>query len=256
MLRPGTFRLFLGRRDTHGRFSAASDSARDLQHHRLPDARRVVHRSAGEADVDVGRGMDGDAERRAAHARHPAAARRSHQGRAPRREISHRPSAVADRVRRGGGRIRAVAEIRHLDLFPADGTGAGGFPLRPCLADAAPCRCGSGGGTCASAKERRKGRGAGGRARTGPCAGNAHLRLLRPVPPAASVAESVLQDHPEPKPVQPAVAPEAARSCPKSPRRNASPPEASSPEVPSPGMQPGQAVPPPDSPISRTQPQR
>ena len=75
-------------------------------------------------------------------ARHPAAARRSHQGRAPRREISHRPSAVADRVRRGGGRIRAVAEIRHLDLFPADGTVAGGFPLRPCLANAAPCRCG------------------------------------------------------------------------------------------------------------------
>ena len=80
---------------------------------------------------------------------HPAAARRSHQGRASRREISHRPSAVADRVRRGGGRIRAVAEIRHLDLFPADGTVAGGFPLRPCLANAAPCRCGSGGGTCA-----------------------------------------------------------------------------------------------------------
>ena len=114
----------------------------------------------------------GDAERRAAHARHPAAARRSHQGRAPRCEISHRPSAVADRVRRGGGRIRAVAEVRHLDLFPADGAVAGGFPLRPCLANAAPCRCGSG-GACASAKSRAaKSRGAGGRARTRPCAGS------------------------------------------------------------------------------------
>ena len=84
-------------------------------------------------------------------ARHPVAARRSHQGRAPRREISHRPSAVADRVRRGRSRIRAVAEVRHLDLFPADGTVAGGFPLRPCLANAAPCSCG-GSGACASAK--------------------------------------------------------------------------------------------------------
>ena len=86
---------------------------------------------------------------------HPAAARRSHQGRAPRREISHRPSAVADRVRRGRGRIRAVAEVRHLDLFPADGAVAGGFPLRPCLANAAPRRCG-GSGACASAKSAPK----------------------------------------------------------------------------------------------------
>ncbi len=56
-------------------------------------------------------------------------------------------------------------------------------------------------------------------------------------PPAASVAESVLKDHPEPKPVQPAVAPEAA--APKTP----------SPEVPSPGLQPGPGFPPsPDKP--------
>ena len=33
----------------------------------MPDV--LVHRTAGEADADVGRGMDGDAERRAAHAR-------------------------------------------------------------------------------------------------------------------------------------------------------------------------------------------
>jgi hypothetical protein len=52
------------------------------------------------------------------------------------------------------------------------------------------------------------------------------------VPAAASVAESVLQDHPEPKPVQPAVAPEAA-----SPNKPSL--EASSPEIPSPGIQPG-----------------
>jgi hypothetical protein len=44
------------------------------------------------------------------------------------------------------------------------------------------------------------------------------------VPPAASVAESVLLDHPEPTPVQPV-----------------------SPEVPSPGLQPGGA-PSPDTP--------
>ena len=154
---------------------------------------------------------------------HPVAARRSHQGRAPRREISHRPSAVADRVRRGGGRIRAVAEIRHLDLFPADGAVAGGFPLRPCLANAAPCRCG-GGGACASAKKRRKGRGTGGRAPIRPLRRHAAPAPAAPsVPAAASVAESVLQDHPEPKPVQPAVAPEWLRSCPRRPRRKRRP---------------------------------
>ena len=52
------------------------------------------------------------------------------------------------------------------------------------------------------------------------------------VPPAASVAESVLKDHPEPKPVQPAVAPEAA--APKTPSPEVPSPEVHSPEVPSP----------------------
>ena len=247
MLRPGDIPVFLGRRDTHGRFSAASDSARDLQHHRLPDARRLVHRSAGEGDIDVGCGMGGDAERRAAYARHPAAARRSHQGRAPRREISHRPSAVADRVRRGGGRIRAVAEVRHLDLFPADGTVAGGFPLRPCIANAAPCRCGSG-GACACAKSRQKPPQKS-RLRPSPSRPRSRQPHLPPapaapsVPPAASVAESVLQDHPEPKPVQPAVTPEAA--APKTPSPEVPSPEVQSPEVPSPGLQPGPGFPPP-----------
>ena len=62
------------------------------------------------------------------------------------------------------------------------------------------------------------------------------------VPPAASVAESVLKDRPEPKPVQPAVTPEAA--APKTPS-----PEIPSPEVPSPGLQPGPGFPlPPDKP--------
>jgi hypothetical protein len=66
------------------------------------------------------------------------------------------------------------------------------------------------------------------------------------VPPAASVAESVLKDHAEPKPVQPAVAPEPASPKPPSPEIHspeASSPEASSPEVPSPGLQPGPSFP-------------
>lgn len=62
------------------------------------------------------------------------------------------------------------------------------------------------------------------------------------VPAAASIAESVLLDHPEPKLAQPAVAPEAA-----SPEVTS--PESSSPEVPSPGLQPGSGSPPsPDKP--------
>lgn len=62
------------------------------------------------------------------------------------------------------------------------------------------------------------------------------------VPAAASVAESVLQDHPEPKPVQPVVAPEA-------PSPNKPSLEASSPEIPSPGIQPGSGPQPsPDKP--------
>jgi hypothetical protein len=72
------------------------------------------------------------------------------------------------------------------------------------------------------------------------------------VPPAASVAESVLKDHPEPKPVQPAVAPEAAAPktpSPEVPSLEAQSPEAQSPEVPSPGLQPGPGFPPsPDKP--------
>jgi hypothetical protein len=63
------------------------------------------------------------------------------------------------------------------------------------------------------------------------------------VPPAASVAESVLKDHPEPKPVQPAVVPEAA--APKAPSPEVPSPEVQSPEVPSPGLQPGPSFPPP-----------
>jgi hypothetical protein len=85
------------------------------------------------------------------------------------------------------------------------------------------------------------------------------------VPAAASVAEAVLQDPPEPKPVQPvvapepkpvqpAVAPEAASVVPEvaSPAaapKTPSPDDASSPEVPSPGLQPGPSFPPsPDKP--------
>ena len=72
------------------------------------------------------------------------------------------------------------------------------------------------------------------------------------VPAAASVAESVLQDHPEPKPAQPAVtpvAPETASVVPEAAPPKTPSPEASSPEVPSPGIQPGSGPQPsPDKP--------
>ena len=74
------------------------------------------------------------------------------------------------------------------------------------------------------------------------------------VPAATSVAESVLKDHPDPKPAQPAITPEAASvvpeaSAPKTPSLEASSPETSSPEIPSPGLQPGSGSPPsPDKP--------
>jgi len=67
-------------------------------------------------------------------------------------------------------------------------------------------------------------------------------------PAAASVAEAVLQDHPEPKPVQP-IAPEAAPVVPEAASPKTPSPEASSPEVPSPGIQPGSGPhPSPDKP--------
>jgi hypothetical protein len=72
------------------------------------------------------------------------------------------------------------------------------------------------------------------------------------VPAATSVAESVLQDHSEPKPVQPAVTPvtpEAAPVVPEVASPKTASPEASSPEVPSPGIQPGSGPQPsPDKP--------
>jgi hypothetical protein len=68
------------------------------------------------------------------------------------------------------------------------------------------------------------------------------------VPAATSVAESVLQDRPEPKPAPPAAAPEAASVVPETPSPRTSP-EVTSPEVPSPGLQPGPDAPPsPDKP--------
>ena len=69
------------------------------------------------------------------------------------------------------------------------------------------------------------------------------------VPAAAAVAESVLLDHPEPKPVQPAAAPDAAPVVPEAASPKTPSPEASSPEIPSPGIQPGSGPqPPPDKP--------
>jgi len=73
------------------------------------------------------------------------------------------------------------------------------------------------------------------------------------VPAAASVAESVLQDHPEPKPVQPAVAPDVASVVPEAASPKTPSLEASSPEIPSPGIQPGSG--PQPSPPSPDKPQ-
>jgi hypothetical protein len=69
------------------------------------------------------------------------------------------------------------------------------------------------------------------------------------VPAATTVAESVLQDHPEPKPAHPAVTPEVASVAPETASPKTPSPEASSPEVPSPGIQPGSGPQPsPDKP--------
>jgi hypothetical protein len=73
------------------------------------------------------------------------------------------------------------------------------------------------------------------------------------VPAATSVAESVLQDHPEPKPAQPAVAPEAVPVAPEAASPKTPSLEASSPEIPSPGIQPGSG--PQPSPPSPDKPQ-
>ena len=65
------------------------------------------------------------------------------------------------------------------------------------------------------------------------------------VPPATSVAESVLQDRPEPKPVTPAVTPEPTPVVPEAAAPKTSSTEIHSPEVSSPGLQPGPSFPPP-----------
>ena len=80
--------------------------------------------------------------------------------------------------------------------------------------------------------------------------------------PAAVVAESVLKDHPEPKPVQPVVAPEAEAPktaspevpSPHVPSQEVRSSEVHSPEVPSPGLQPGPSF--PSSPDKPDTPQR
>jgi hypothetical protein len=55
-------------------------------------------------------------------------------------------------------------------------------------------------------------------------------------PPAASVAESVLRDHPEPTLAQPVITPPPPS------------PATTSPEVPSPDLQPGNGITPPEAP--------
>jgi hypothetical protein len=73
-------------------------------------------------------------------------------------------------------------------------------------------------------------------------------------PPAAAVAESVLQEKPdlkpEPRPAPPAAAPEPtpvvpAPDAPKTAATDVPTPESHSPEIPSPGLQPGPSFPPP-----------
>ena len=154
----------------------------------------------------------------------PAVAFRGHQGRAPRREISHRPSAFAAGVRRRGSGIRAAAAIRHLDLFPADAAGAGGFPVWHRAADAAQALAGPAVSKrrAAESRGRRRARapvrtGTGyGRAcaRTGPSAaprGRSRARWIAWSPGSGSPRSRIAE-----------VAPAAP-----------------SPEVPSPGLQPG-----------------
>src|SRR3978361_1905313 len=81
--------------DVDDRFPAASDPARDLQYHRLPDARRFLRDAAISAALGPGRCVAGDAQRCADRAWHSVAAVRGHQGRTARLEILHGPPAVA-----------------------------------------------------------------------------------------------------------------------------------------------------------------
>jgi hypothetical protein len=74
-----------------------------------------------------------------------------------------------------------------------------------------------------------------------------------PVPPAAAVAESVLQDRPEPKPVMPVVTPEPTPIVSEAPSPKPPAAEIHSPEIPSPGLQPGPSFPPPPDKPDTTQ---
>ena len=121
-----------------------------------------------------------------------------------------------------------LAEIRHLDLFPADAAGAGGFPVRHCA--------------CARGAERRSPSAAARQARAArkptPAPSRTPIRARARTPaasrsPAGGLgADAVLTIIRTPK------------SC--IPRRRSRGP---SPEVPSPGLQPGNGAPPsPDAP--------
>ena len=170
--------------------------------------------------VDVGRRVAADAERYPSRARYSVAAVRGHQGRASRLQISHRSSAVVDRVRRCGCRIPAVAAVRHLGLFPADAARAGGFPVGHCAARAAW-----------NAGDVRR-RGCEARGQPAPAAAR-QAPQFEPRPTGAGRAGSGigrrirLLDHPEPTP--------------RIPKSSHVP----SPEVSSPGLQPGEGSPPP-----------
>ena len=135
--------------------------------------------------------------------------------------------------------------------------GAGGFPLRPCLAHAAPCSCGRRRPCAVQPRAAAKVEAPAAEPQPDPLRRRRTPAPAAPsVPAAASVAESVLQDHPEPKPVQPAVAPEAAPVVPEAAPQPKTP-VAGSPVtgVPSPGIQPASG----SQPLAgqrRTQPQR
>ena len=114
-----------------------------------------------------------------------------------------------------GGRIPAVAEVRHLDLFPAVAAGAGGFPVGHCAA-------------CRGAAERSRLR----------CTAARKRAAAAPEPRIRARAGAVVPAAPQsPKPRR-RIAPSRRWRLPRSRRLGPSP------EVSSPELQPGEGSPP------------
>src|SRR5579859_5298348 len=153
--------------------------------------------------------MADHAERYFARARRAVAPARDRQGRAAGFEIPHRPSAVADRVWRLGGRIRDAAEFGTSTFFLLSLMAMVDFFGGIALSARRP----------AAVSASRRGR----REVEAPVR-EPQVEPANPAPapsasPAAGVADSVLQDHPTPKATA-----------------NAGEP---SPTIPSPELQPG-----------------